>query len=197
MSRVGKEIIKIPAGVTVSFDGKDVTVSGGGKELRQEIKKPISVSVENGTVAVTRGNDLALSRSLHGLYNRLIQNMIVGVSKGWNRYLILNGVGYKAQIKGADLALNIGLSHPVNVKSEDGIHFKVLSPVEVNELNLGKEGIGAVIGISGVDKEKVGAFASKIRDLRPVEPYHLYGIRNSDEKVRRKESKSGAKAGAK
>jgi large subunit ribosomal protein L6 len=197
MSRVGREVIKIPAGVTVGFDGRQVTVSGSGKELKQEIKKPISVSVENGTVIVTRGNDLALSRSLHGLYNRLIQNMIIGVSKGWNRYLILNGVGYKAQIKGADLTLNIGLSHPVDVKGEDGIHFKVLTPVEVNELNLGKEGVGAVIGISGFDKEKVGAFASKIRDLRPVEPYHLYGIRYSDEKVRRKESKSGAKAGAK
>ena len=197
MSRVGREIIKIPAGVTVEFDGNMVTVSGSGKELKQEIKKPISVAVENGTVVVTRGNDLALSRSLHGLYNRLIQNMIVGVTKGWNRYLILNGVGYKASLRGADLVLNIGMAHPVDVKCEDGIHFKVLTPAELNELNLGKEAITLVICISGIDREKVGAFASKIRDLRPVEPYHLYGIRYSDEKVRRKESKSGAKSGAK
>jgi large subunit ribosomal protein L6 len=119
--------------------------------------------------------------------------MIIGVTKGFTRYLILNGVGYKAVMKGADLTLNIGLSHSVDVKAEDGIKFKVLTPAEVAELNLGKEGIGAVIGISGIEKEKVGAFASKIRDLRPVEPYHMYGIRYSDEKVRRKESKSGAK----
>jgi large subunit ribosomal protein L6 len=197
MSRVGREIIKIPNGVNVNFDGAVVSVSASGKELKQEIKKPISVKIENGIVTVIRGNDLALSRSLHGLYNRLIQNMVVGVTKGFTRYLILNGVGHKAQLKGADLSLNVGLSHPVDVKAESGITFRVCTPAEVNELNLGKEGIGAVIAVSGIDKEKVGAFASKIRDLRPVEPYHMYGIRYSDEKVRRKESKSGAKAGAK
>jgi large subunit ribosomal protein L6 len=197
MSRVGRKIITIPAGVTVSYNGAEVSVAASGKELKQEIKKPITVRVENSTVIVERGNDLALSRSLHGLYNRLIENMITGVTKGFTRYLILNGVGYKAALKGADLNLNIGLSHSVDVKTVDGITFKVCSPAEVNELNLGKEGIGAVIGISGIDKVKVGAMASKIRDLRPVEPYHLYGIRYSDEKVRRKESKSSAKASGK
>lgn len=194
MSRVGRTVIKIPAGVSVVFANGIVTVSNGGKALMQEIKKPITVRIEGSEVYVERGNDLALSRSLHGLYNRLISNMIVGVTKGFTRFLILNGVGYKAALKGADLVLNLGLSHPVDIKCSDDVKFKVLTPVEVNELNLGKEGIGAVIGISGISKEKVGAMASKIRDLRPVEPYHLYGIRYSDEKVRRKESKSGAKA---
>jgi large subunit ribosomal protein L6 len=187
----------VPAGVTVLFENGTVSVSASGKTLTQEIKKPITVKIENGAVHVERGNDLALSRSLHGLYNRLIQNMIIGVTSGFTRYLILNGVGYKAALKGADLTLNLGYSHPIEVKCEDGIKFKILTPAEVNELNLGKEGIGAVIGIFGVEKEKVGAMASKIRDLRPVEPYHMYGVRYSDERVRRKESKSGAKAGAK
>jgi large subunit ribosomal protein L6 len=197
MSRVGRTIIKIPAGVSVVFSNGEVKVSSGDKVLTQEIKKPITVKIESDTVATERGNDLALSRSLHGLYNRLIQNMVTGVTKGFTKFLILNGVGYKAALKGNDLTLNLGYSHPIEVKCEDGIRFKVLTPAEVNELNLGKEGIGAVIAVSGISKEKVGAVASKIRDLRPVEPYHLYGIRYSTERVRRKESKSGTKAGGK
>jgi large subunit ribosomal protein L6 len=195
MSRVGKTVIKIPTGVTVNFSNNEVRVSADGKVLLQKIKSPIDVKIENNEIYVTCGNDLALSRSLHGLYNRLIQNMIIGVTKGFTRVLILNGVGYKAALKGADLALNLGYSHPIDVKCEDGIKFKVLTPAEINELQLGKEGIGAVISVSGINKEQVGSVASKIRDLRPVEPYHMYGIRYSDEKVRRKESKSGAKAG--
>lgn len=194
MSRVGRTIIKVPAGVSVTFVDGVVTVANGAKTLKQEIKKPITVRVENGEVYVERGDDLALSRSLHGLYNRLVSNMITGVTKGFTRFLILNGVGYKAALKGADFVLNLGMSKPVDVKCDGDVSFKVLTPVEINELNLGKEAIGAVISISGISKERVGAVASKIRDLRPVEPYHLYGIRYSDEKVRRKESKSGAKA---
>jgi large subunit ribosomal protein L6 len=202
MSRVGRTVIKVPSGVTVlftdsGFNDGEVTVSAGDKILKQKIKKPITVKVENGEVLVERGNNLALSRSLHGLYNRLIQNMITGVTKGFTRYLILNGVGYKALLKGTDLTLNLGYSHPIDVKGEEGVRFKVLTPVEISELNLGKEGVGAVVSISGIDKEKVGAMASKIRDLRPVEPYHMYGIRYSGERVRRKESKSGTKSGSK
>ncbi len=193
MSRVGKTIIKIPSGVTVEFVDGVVKVSSGSNTLTQQIKSPISVNIENNEVTVTRGNDVALSRSLHGLYNRLIQNMITGVTQGFTKVLILNGVGYKAALKGEDLTLNIGFSHPVEVKNEGGVKFKILTPVEINDLKLGKDGIGVVITVSGIDKEKVGAVASKIRDIRPVEPYHLYGIRYGDEKVRRKESKSGAK----
>lgn len=193
MSRVGRTVIKIPAGVKVDYTNNIVTVSSGANTLTREVIAPISVNIQNDEVTVTRGDDNNLSRSLHGLYNRLIQNMIIGVTKGFSKALILNGVGYKATLKGNDLVLNLGFSHPVEVKCEDGIKFKILTPAEVNELNLGKEAIGVVIAVTGIDKEKVGKIAGKIRDIRPVEPYHLYGIRYTDERVRRKESKSGAK----
>ncbi|MCM1404329.1 MAG: 50S ribosomal protein L6 [Prevotella sp.] len=194
MSRVGKTIIKIPAGVQVTYANRVVTVTKGNNTLTREIRTPIEVEIQNDEIKVTRGNDVNLSRSLHGLYNRLIQNMIQGVTQGYSKYLILNGVGYKAALKGEDLVLNLGYSHPIEVKSENGIKFKVLTPAEVNELNLGKEGVGTVVAVNGIDKEKVGLMAGKIRDLRPVEPYHMYGIRYRGERVRRKESKSGAKS---
>jgi len=119
--------------------------------------------------------------------------MIVGVTEGYSKHLILHGVGYKATLKGEDLVLNLGFSHPIEIKGEPGIKFKVLTPAEVNDLNLGKEGVGTVVSVNGIDKEKVGLVAGKIRDLRPVEPYHMYGIRYRGERVRRKESKAGAK----
>lgn len=193
MSRVGRTVIKIPAGVKVECNNNVVTVTNGNKVLSREIKSPITVSIEGDEVRVNRGNDANLSRSLHGLYNRLIQNMITGVTKGFTKYLILNGVGYKATMKGEDLVLGLGFSHPIEVKCEPGIKFKILTPAEVNELNLGKEAIGVVLAVNGIDNEQVGQIAGKIRDLRPVEPYHMYGIRYRDERVRRKESKSGAK----
>jgi len=197
MSRVGKQIITIPSGVSVEFSGGVVTVSGTNGTLKQEIKQPIRVIIEAGTVRVERGAEDSAARSLHGLYNRLIQNMITGVSKGFTKTLIMNGVGYKAALKGNDLALSLGYSHPSEVKAVDGVKFKVCTPQEIAALNLGKEGIGQVVQVSGSSKELVGAVASKIRDLRPVEPYHMYGIRYSDERVIRKESKSGAKGGKK
>lgn len=194
MSRVGKTIIQIPSGVSVSFADGIVKVDGPNGSLSQEIKQPITVIADGGVVRVDRGGEEGReARSLHGLYNRLIQNMVEGVSKGFTKTLILNGVGYKVAQKGADLTLNLGLSHPVDVKAEDGVKFKILTPQEIQGLNLGKDGIGQVIQVIGASKEKVGAVASKIRDLRPVEPYHLYGVRYSTERIIRKESKSGAK----
>ena len=197
MSRVGRVIINIPSGVSVEFNDGVVTVSGSKGTLKQEIKKPISIVIEGSVVRVERGNDTREGRSLHGLYNKLIRNMIEGVSNGWTKTLILNGVGYKAALKGDGLLLNIGYSHPCEVAGEPGITFKVLTPQEIAALNLGKEGIGQVVQVHGASKEQVGGVASNIRGLRPVEPYHLYGIRYSTEKVIRKESKSGAKGGKK
>jgi len=197
MSRVGKTIINIPAGVSVEFKDGIVTVAGSKATLKQEIKSPITVEVKNNQVTVNRGNDESKTKALHGLYNRLIQNMIEGVTKGFTKTLILNGVGYKAAMKGADLSLALGMSHPCEIKAEEGITFKICTPAEIQTLNLGKDGIGVVLQITGASKERVGAMASKIRDLRPVEPYHMYGIRYSDERVVRKESKSGKKAGGK
>jgi len=197
MSRIGKTIITIPSGVSVEFSNGVVVVRGNNGELKQEIKSPITVVIDGSTVKVERGNNEAQSRSLHGLYNRLINNMIIGVSQGFTKTLILNGVGYKAAMKGADLGLSLGYAHPSDVKAVSGVKFKVLTPQEIGALNLGKDGIGQVIQVSGASKEQVGSVASMIRDLRPVEPYHLYGIRYSDERVIRKESKSGAKGGKK
>lgn len=193
MSRVGKTIITIPAGVTVEFTGGIFKATGPKGTLSQEIKTPIDVIIEGAQIRVTRGDDQNKSRSLHGLYNRLIQNMLKGVSEGFVKSLILNGVGYKAALKGNDLALNLGYSHPSDVKAVEGVTFKVLTPQEIAALNLGKDGIGQVVQVAGISKELVGAVASNIRDLRPVEPYHMYGIRYSTERVIRKESKSGAK----
>jgi large subunit ribosomal protein L6 len=197
MSRVGKTLITIPSGVSVEFTGGTVTVRGGNSVLTENITGGITVEVENNTVTLKRPDDESKSKALHGLYNRLIQNMIIGVTKGFTKTLILNGVGYKAAMKGENLVLNLGMSHPSEVKAEQGIRFKILNAAEVQSLNLGREGIGVVLQISGANKEKVGAMASRIRDLRSVEPYHLYGIRYSDEHVIRKESKSGKKSGGK
>ena len=197
MSRVGKEIIQIPSGVTVEFADGNVTVRGGNSVLTQEIKGGITVEVSGSSVNLKRPNDESQTKALHGLYNRLIKNMITGVTKGFTKTLILNGVGYKANMKGENLSLNLGKAHADEVRAEPGVRFKICTPAEVQALNLGKDGIGVVIQVSGASKEKVGAMASRIRDLRKVEPYHLYGIRYSDEHIIRKESKSGKKAGGK
>ena len=194
MSRVGNKIIQIPNGAKVEFADQTVKVTGSnGTVLTQEIKSPITVVVNSATVEVKRQGDENTTKALHGLYNRLIQNMITGVTAGFTKTLILNGVGYKAAMKGENLSLALGMSHPCEVKAEPGVKFKVCTPQEVQALNLGKEGISAVVQVSGANREKVGAVASKIRDLRKVEPYHLYGIRYSNEHIARKESKSGAK----
>ena len=191
MSRIGNRIITVPTGVTVEETNGVVTVKGPKGSLSQPMLKDISMKIEENKVVVERKNEAA--KALHGTMNALIQNMITGVTEGYTKYLILNGVGYKAALKGEDLVLNLGFSHPIEVKCESGIKFKVLTPAEVNELNLGKEGVGTVVAVSGIDNEKVGLIAGKIRDLRPVEPYHMYGVRYRGERVRRKESKAGAK----
>jgi large subunit ribosomal protein L6 len=191
MSRVGKAIIKVPQGVSLNYEDGKVTVTGAKGTLTQEIKPEITIQVSGDQVTLNRANDLASTKSLHGLYNRLIKNMITGVTQGFTKTLILNGVGYKAAMKGADLVLNLGHSHPCEVKAKPGISFKICTPTEIQTMNLGKDGIGQVIQVSGANRELVGAVASDIRDLRKVEPYHMYGVRYSDEHVIRKESKSG------
>jgi len=202
MSRVGKTIIKIPSGVKFEIiygdgDKRLASVTGKNGVLLQEIKPSIWIEHNETEVTLKRENDESATRALHGLYNRLIQNMVKGVTEGFTKTLILNGVGYKAVMKGEDLVLNLGYSHPCEIKGENGIKFKILAPAEVQALNLGKDGVGLVIQVSGANREQVGAVAGRIRDLRKVEPYHLYGVRYSDEFVMRKESKSGKKSGGK
>ena len=180
MSRIGRMPIEIPAGVTVSYKDNIMTVKGPLGELNKKIEaKNIAVKIENNQVVFSRSNDQKETRSLHGLYRALVNNMVVGVTKGYQKKLIVNGVGYKCQVTGSKLVMNLGFSHPVEVDIVNGIKVACTSPTDVE--------------VSGIDKELVGQFAANIRFLRKVEPYHNYGIRYADEKVVKKEGKKAAK----
>lgn len=180
MSRIGRMPVVIPAGVNVTVDSKNlVTVSGKLGTLTQQIDKIISVKVEDGHVIVSRANDLPESRAKHGLYRMLIHNMVVGVSQGYSKTVVINGVGYKASKSGNKVVLNIGFSHPVELIEENGIKLDCPTATE--------------IVVSGISKEAVGQYAAKIRDIKPVEPYHAYGIKYKDEVVVRKEGKTSGK----
>ena len=183
MSRIGKLPITIPAGVTVSVDAENiVTVTSSKGTLTQKVSKLIKVNVENNQVVVEKLAETNEANAMHGLYRTLINNMVIGVTQGFKKSLTVNGVGYKVAKQGNKLVMNLGLSHPVEVVEEDGV---VLS-TKNNE-----------IIVEGMSKERVGAMASKIRAIRPVEPYHGYGIRYTDEKVSLKEGKSSGKGGKK
>lgn len=178
MSRIGRNPITIPSGVTVTLNGTEVTVKGPKGTLSKNISKDLTVNVENNVLTLVNNGKEKDSKAKHGLFRQLINNMVVGVSEGYSKTLIINGVGYKANMKGNDVELGLGYSHPILVKAEEGI-----------TLSCDKNSVT----VSGIDKEKVGQFASRIRDLRPVEPYHAYGVHYADEVVRRKEIKSGKK----
>lgn len=178
MSRVGKMPIAIPAGVTVTVTPENVvTVKGPKGELVKAMHKDINIAVEDAQVVVTRPSDVKEHRALHGLTRALLNNMVIGVSQGFSKTLELNGVGYRAQLQGKKLVMNLGYSHPVEVESVDGVDFKL-------------DGTTKVI-VEGIDKEKVGAVAANIRSWRKPEPYKGKGIKYSDEVIRRKEGKTG------
>lgn len=178
MSRVGKMPIAIPAGVTVTVTPENVvTVKGPRGELVKAMHKDINIAVEDAQVVVTRPSDVKEHRALHGLTRALLNNMVVGVSQGFSKTLELNGVGYRAQLQGKKLVMNLGYSHPVEVEAVDGVDFKL-------------DGTTKVI-VEGIDKEKVGAVAANIRSWRKPEPYKGKGIKYSDEVIRRKEGKTG------
>ena len=178
MSRVGKMPIAIPAGVTVTVTPENVvTVKGPKGELVKAMHKDINIAVEDAQVVVTRPSDVKEHRALHGLTRALLNNMVVGVSQGFSKTLELNGVGYRAQLQGQKLVMNLGYSHPVEVEAVDGVDFKL-------------DGTTKVI-VEGIDKEKVGAVAANIRSWRKPEPYKGKGIKYSDEVIRRKEGKTG------
>ena len=183
MSRIGKLPITIPAGVTVSVDANNVvTVTSNKGTLTQEVNKVIKVNVENNQVIVEKLAETNQANAMHGLYRTLINNMVVGVTEGFKKSLTVNGVGFKVAKQGNKLVMNLGLSHPVEVIEEEGVKLSTNN----NE-----------IIVEGINKERVGAMASKIRAIRPVEPYHGYGIRYTDEKVSLKEGKSSGKGGKK
>lgn len=179
MSRIGRKHIDLPAGVELTNNEGLVTVKGPKGTLTQEVDKLITVKVDGNRVELTRANDENETRAKHGLYRALLANMVNGVSKGFEKKLVINGVGYKALKQGNKLVLNLGYSHNIEVLEEDGITIECPSATEIL--------------IKGVDKQKVGQFASKIRDFRKVEPYHGYGVRYADEVVIRKVGKTAGK----
>ena len=180
MSRIGKMPIAIPAGVTVAVaENNKVTVKGPKGTLERVLPAEMDIKVEGAEVVVTRPNDLKKMKSLHGLTRTLINNMVVGVTAGYQKKLEINGVGYRAQKQGNKLILSLGYSHPVEMTDPEGIEVAV-------------EGQNVII-ISGINKEKVGQYAAEIREKRGPEPYKGKGIKYSDETIRRKVGKTGKK----
>lgn len=179
MSRIGKQPIPIPNGVKVNIKRNEVTVKGPKGELSQSFNPDIKISEENGELVVTRPTDMRHHRSLHGLTRSLVSNMVVGVSEGFTKKLLIAGVGYRAELKGKDLQLYLGFSHDVIIKGTDDYAFDVP-----------KDSRGTQIIITGSDKQKVGQIAAEIRKLRPPEPYKGKGITYEGEIIRRKAGKT-------
>jgi large subunit ribosomal protein L6 len=177
MSRIGLVPINVPSGVDVAIDGQDVRVNGPKGQLEMTVRQPISVNRENGSIIVSRPNDERRNRSLHGLTRTLINNMVVGVTDGYTRRLEIRGVGYRAAMDGRTLVLTVGYSHPVRMEPIEGIEY-------------GVEG-NTSISVTGIDKALVGEVASRIRRVRPPEPYKGKGIRYVGERVRQKAGKAG------
>jgi large subunit ribosomal protein L6 len=177
MSRVGKKPIVIPAGVTVTLNNNTVTVKGPKGELTRTFHTDITINVEENLVTIARPSDVKEHRALHGTTRAVLANMVEGVSTGFTRGLELIGVGYRAQKQGNKLVLNVGYSHPVEIEAEEGLEIEVPANTK--------------IVIKGTDKERVGALAANIRQVRPPEPYKGKGIRYEGEFVRRKEGKTG------
>jgi len=179
MSRIGRMPIAIPAGVTVNVaENNHVTVKGPKGTLEKTLPQEMDIKVEGSEVTVSRPNDLKKMKSLHGLTRSLIQNMVIGVTEGFEKKLEINGVGYRAEKKGKVLTLHLGFSHPVEMTDPDGIE-SVLD--------------GNNITVKGIDKEKVGQYAAEIRDKKRPEPYKGKGIKYADEVIRRKVGKTGKK----
>lgn len=180
MSRIGRLPITIPQGVTVTVDAANVvTVKGPLGQLSQSINKDITVNIEGEVMTITRPTDNKNHRALHGLSRTLINNMVVGVTKGYERKLKIVGVGYRAAKNGKNLELTLGFSHPVVMVDPDGITVEVPAQTDII--------------VKGIDKQAVGNYAAKIREWRQPEPYKGKGIRYENENVRRKEGKTGKK----
>lgn len=180
MSRIGRLPIAVPAGVTVEITAENVvTVTGPKGTLVKELPTEMNIAKEGDEIVVTRPNDLKKMKSLHGLTRTLINNMVVGVTAGYQKVLEINGVGYRAAKAGKELTLSLGYSHPVVMVDPEGIESVLDGQTKIT--------------VSGIDKEKVGQYAAEIRDKRRPEPYKGKGIKYSDEVIRRKVGKTGKK----
>jgi large subunit ribosomal protein L6 len=176
LSRIGKKPVEIPKGVTINLDGQVIKVKGPKGELHRTIHPAIKAEIVESEIKFSRPDDLKESRSLHGLTRALVQNMIIGVTDSYKKSLEIVGVGYKAELKGKNLLLNIGYSHPIYFVPPDEVKLEVPAPTQIN--------------ISGNDKELVGLVAAKIRSFRKPEPYKGKGIKYSDERIIRKAGKT-------
>ncbi|MFW6148361.1 MAG: 50S ribosomal protein L6 [Atribacterota bacterium] len=183
MSRIGKLPIQIPSGVSVEIKDKKISVKKNDQELHFQIHPDVKVKIENEKIIVERISDLRVHRSLHGLTRNMISNMVKGISEGFEKTLEIKGVGYRADLKGKDLELSLGFSHPIKIKAPEGIEFIVDKQKTVK--------------VKGIDKQLVGKIAAEIRNYRKPEPYKGKGVRYIDEHVRRKVGKAGATVGSK
>ena len=179
MSRIGKIPVKVPKGVKVTFANNEMTVEGPKGKLTQKYHNVISFEDKGEEIIVSRSSEEKQTKAFHGLYRNLLNNMVTGVSSGFSRTLIITGVGYRAEVQGKLLAMNLGYSNDIYVGIPEG-------------LSVATEPNGRVI-VSGIDKQRVGEFAAQVRKLRPPEPYKGKGIRYENEKIRRKVGKSGVK----
>jgi len=179
MSRIGKIPVKIPAGVKVTFNNDEVTVEGPKGKLMQKYHPIIKFENKGTEIIVSRENEEKQTKAFHGLYRNLLNNMVTGVSTGFNRSLIINGVGYRAEVQGKLLSMSLGYSNDIYVAVPDGLS------VTVDQ--------GGKLTVTGIDKQRVGEFAAQIRKLRGPEPYKGKGIRYDNEIIRRKVGKSGVK----
>ena len=177
MSRIGNKVVVLPAGVEIKQDGNNITVKGPKGELTREFSSDIKMNIEGNEVTFTRPNDSKEMKTIHGTTRANFNNMVVGVSEGFKKALELIGVGYRAQVQGNKLTLNVGYSHPVEMTAPEGVTFEVPANTQVI--------------VKGINKEVVGELAANIRGVRPPEPYKGKGIRYVGEFVRRKEGKTG------
>jgi len=175
MSRIGKKAVAIPSGVTVTIEGQTVSVKGPKGQLAWTVAEEIEVKQEGGEIQLSKRNDTQRAQAMWGLSRTLVNNMVVGVTQGYEQTLELVGVGYRAAMKGSALSMQLGFSHDVDIKPPEGISFVVPKQTEIK--------------ISGIDKQVVGETAARIRRIRPPEPYKGKGVRYQGETVRRKEGK--------
>jgi large subunit ribosomal protein L6 len=183
MSRIGRLPVAIPNGVSVDVQGRTVNVKGPKGELRRTLHPRVAIARQDGTVVVKRQSEEKFDKALHGLSRTLVANMILGVTKGFERTLEINGTGYRAQLQGKKLVLTLGFSHPVEVEPPAGITFVLETPQKFR--------------VTGIDKETVGEVAAKIRSFRVPDPYKAKGIKYAEEVIRRKAGKAGKVGAAK